>query len=214
LGVFLVTGIVVLVGIFLVFRHFSKVPQSPEKDKTKIEYQLPENSPRLGNANAPVKMIEFADFQCPYCREFHEIIFPQLKKDYIDTGKASFYFQHYAFLGEESIFAAEASECANLQNKFWEYHDALYEQQNSENRGFITDSFLNGIAKSLQLNESLFADCMAQHAGLTRVKNETQDAQAAGVHATPTLSINGQRIEGVSSYTVLQAAIEAALQAR
>ena len=68
-------------------------------------------------------IVEFADFQCPYCGRHQQTVQPILQQEYIDTGKANFLYKHLAFLGPESVYAAEAAECAADQGKFWEYHD-------------------------------------------------------------------------------------------
>jgi len=73
----------------------------------------------LGNKNAKVTLVEFADFRCPFCERWFKDVKSNLMKDYIDTGKVKFAFRHFAFLGQQSTWAAEASECANEQNNFW-----------------------------------------------------------------------------------------------
>src|SRR5437879_9948193 len=82
--------------------------------------------PTLGNRNAKVTVVEFADFRCPFCDQFYKQTLPSLKKDYIDTGKVQFAFRHFQFLGPASITAGNAAECANEQDKFWDMHDYLY----------------------------------------------------------------------------------------
>jgi len=80
----------------------------------------------LGAADAPVLVAEFADFQCPYCKDFSDGPGQLLKEEYVDTGKVRFVFRHFAFLGDESTWAAEASDCADEQGRFWENHDRLF----------------------------------------------------------------------------------------
>jgi len=76
--------------------------------------------------------VEFADYQCPFCEKFYTDTFPDIKKNYIDTGKIKFVYKNLAFLGKESTDAANASMCARDQNKFWEFHDYLFTHQGSE----------------------------------------------------------------------------------
>jgi protein-disulfide isomerase len=87
--------------------------------------------PVRGNENAPITIIEFSDFQCPFCKRFYDDALAQMKKDYIDSGKAKFYFRHYPLnqIHPNAQMTAEASECANEQNKFWEFHDLLFQKQ-------------------------------------------------------------------------------------
>ena len=87
--------------------------------------------PANGNKNASVTVIEFSDFQCPFCEQFFKTTYTQLKKEYIDTGKIAFYYRHFPLTNIHPLAtpAALASECANDQGKFWEYHDLLFENQ-------------------------------------------------------------------------------------
>lgn len=89
--------------------------------------------PVLGKKNAKVTIVEFSDFQCPFCKQFFTQTFPEIKKTYIDTGKAKLYFRQYPLtsIHPNAQLAAEASECANDQGKFWEFHDLLFSNQTS-----------------------------------------------------------------------------------
>src|SRR5882724_1881602 len=82
--------------------------------------------PLLGNKDAKITVVEFADLRCPFCDQFFKNTLPSLRKDYIDTGKVQFAFRHFEFLGAASITAGNAIECANEQNRFWDMHDYLY----------------------------------------------------------------------------------------
>ena len=99
-----------------------------------------------GNANAPVTLIEYGDYQCPYCGEFFSQTEPQIVANYVTPGKVRMVFRNFAFLGPESIAAAEAADCAEDQNKLWAYHDALYSAKvaddvrgGTEDDGFFRD---------------------------------------------------------------------------
>lgn len=92
----------------------------------------------LGNPYAKVTVIEFADFQCPYCKQFYSSIESQLIQNYVLTGKVKFVFRNFPFLGPDSFTAAAGAYCANEQGKFWEYHNFLYEHQQRENSGQFT----------------------------------------------------------------------------
>lgn len=88
--------------------------------------------PVLGSANAKVTVIEFSDLECPFCRRFYQDTFPQIKKDYIDTGKIAFYFRHFPLdFHPMAVPFANAAECANDQEKFWEFHDKIEKAQGS-----------------------------------------------------------------------------------
>ena len=90
---------------------------------------LGERDAILGDPNAPVTFIEYSDFQCPFCGRLHSGTMPQVRDQYIKTGKVKVVYRHMAFLGPESIDAAEASECAKDQGKFWAFHDELFDAE-------------------------------------------------------------------------------------
>jgi protein-disulfide isomerase len=166
---------------------------------------------RLGDKNAKVTVIEFADFQCPYCERWFQQVEPQIVQQYVQTGKVTFVYKHSAFLGQESDWAATAAECAADQNKFWAYHDVLFKQQNGENQGAFTKDKLIGFAQQLELDMSKFTPCLQNDQTLARVQADTQEGQQASVSGTPTFFINGQRIVGAQPFSTFQAAIEKAL---
>jgi hypothetical protein len=93
-------------------------------------------SPVLGSPEAPVIVVDFSDFQCPKCARYVKSTEPEIKKEYVETGKIALIFKHFPRLGEDSLSAALTSECANEQGKFWEYHDALFQNQQGENSGW------------------------------------------------------------------------------
>lgn len=128
----------------------------------------------------------------------------------MDTGKARFVYRHFAFLGEESVWAAEASECADEQGKFWEYHDILYENWSGTNVGAYSYNNLIGFADILELNSQQFANCMTERKYVERVRDDSEFAEANGVVSTPTVFINGEYVRG-GEYGIFRDAIEAAL---
>lgn len=168
--------------------------------------------PTKGKEDAKVTIIEFADFQCPFCEKFFTSTASQIIKDYVDTGKAKFAFRHYAFLGAESTWAAEAAECANEQDKFWEYHDYLYSHQGQENSGAFTKDKLEGFATEIGLNTNQFKTCLETEKYAQKVKDDMSDGQKAGVNGTPATFVNGTLISGAQPYTAFQTAIDSALK--
>ncbi len=189
------------------------------------------NLPPLGDSSAKVTVIEFADYQCPFCGavsgfqpnsqttlalkgqiEGWEPYVPGIINDYVKTGKVKFYYRDYAFLGPESIDAANAARCANDQSKFWQYHDKLFSSQGSENSGVFSKDKLKQFASELGLNSQQFNDCIDSNKYVSEVKNDTAAGQSAGVTGTPGLFINGKYIDGAASYSDVKAAIETALK--
>ncbi|HEX7042777.1 MAG TPA: DsbA family protein [Patescibacteria group bacterium] len=169
------------------------------------------NLPVLGNKDAKVKVIEFADFQCPFCEQWFSQVEPQIKKDYIDTGKIAFYWRDYPFLGQESDYAASAARCANEQGKFWEFHDYLYQHQGQENSGTFSKDNLKGFAASLGLNTDQFNSCLDADKYSKDYQTDLSDGQKAGVNGTPTVYVNGVAIVGAQPYTAFKSAIDQAL---
>lgn len=135
---------------------------------------------------------------------------PQLIKDYVETGKASLEYRDYAFGGQESIDAAQASDCALDQGKFWQYHDTLFQNQHGENQGAFTIARLKQMAKDLGLDTSKFNQCLDSGQHAKDVSDSTNAAQSAGYPGTPTFTVNGQTVN-YNGYDSMKAAINAAL---
>lgn len=182
----------------------------------------------IGDANAPVKIEEFSDFQCPYCERFHKETEPLLIKYYVDTGKVQFTYRsmgnwvsgNIGGANTESQDAAAAAYCAGEQNKFWEMHDYLFGNVIGENVGSFTDKRLTAIAGKVPgLDVNQFNSCYKSGKYTSRVTQDFNDGQAAGITGTPgfilTYTVNGQtkteKIDGAESITTFQQKIEAAL---
>ncbi len=167
----------------------------------------------MGDPNAPVKMVEYADFQCPYCQRYWQETEPQIIDAYVKTGKVYYEYRSVgAFIGPESEAAAQAAYCAGDQGKFWEYRAVLFSHWTGENVGDFSDSHLKQYAASLGLDGSTFDSCLSsgKYSGL--IQQDVSHAKADGVQATPSFVINGKLVEGAQPFSVFQQAIEAALQ--
>jgi protein-disulfide isomerase len=166
----------------------------------------------MGDPAAPVQIIEYGDFQCPYCLKFWTEAEPQMIKEYVNTGKVYFEYRSVgAFIGTESAWAAEGAYCAGDQGKFWEYHNTLFTNWSGENAGDFTKDKLVKYARALNLNMDEFQSCINEEKHKVTVEQDSIDAHAAGVQATPTFFINGIRIEGAQPYALLKQVIEKAL---
>lgn len=166
----------------------------------------------LGDKNAKVSIVEYADFQCPFCGRHHAEVEPALIQEFVKTGKANLVYKHLAFLGPESLYAAVAAECAADQGKFWEYHNYLFEHQNGENEGAFTKDKLIGFGPALGLDQTRFEKCVQGDETIERVKADTQEAQKFGVSSTPTFFINGAPLVGLKSPDEFRQAIQQATQ--
>lgn len=168
--------------------------------------------PLLGNKNAKVTLVEFSDLQCPFCKRFFDDTLPQLKKEYIDTGKVKFAFRHYPLtqIHPNAMKAHSASECANEQGKFWDYHDLLFKNQelwsNLDNASAV--SKLKSYAAELGLSTSQFNSCLDSDKYKANIDKDLADGTAAGVNGTPTTFVNGQSLVGAVPYTTIKTLID------
>ncbi|OHA46757.1 MAG: hypothetical protein A3A80_02785 [Candidatus Terrybacteria bacterium RIFCSPLOWO2_01_FULL_44_24] len=167
--------------------------------------------PYLGDANASVEVVEWGDFQCPFCKRFFDDVESKLITDYVNTGKIKFAFRDFAFLGQESSDAANAARCANAQGKFWNYHDYLYTNQGGENQGEFSKANLKQFAQTIGLNSAQFNACVDADTYQAQVEADKSAGDEAGVAGTPATFVNGKLISGAQPYSVFQQAINDAL---
>jgi protein-disulfide isomerase len=180
----------------------------------------------MGDPNAPVKIVEYSDFQCPYCRNFWKETEAKIVEEYVKTGKVYFVYRSMGNFvsrnssGTESQDAAHAAYCAGDENKYWEYHDILFTNWNGENQGAFSRKRLDAFAQKLGLDSAAFKACMdsgkymdiVQQDGVDGERDITTapnyDGQGFG---TPSFIVNGKLIGGAQPFSVFQQEIEAAL---
>jgi protein-disulfide isomerase len=174
----------------------------------------------LGSASAPVTIVEYGDYQCPFCTRFFSDTEPLIVSNYVQAGKVKMIFRNFPFLGPESTAAANAAQCANDQGKLWAYHDALYSGKikdeakgGGENDGYFSRALFLQLAQQVGLNTGTFTTCLDGNKDMATVTAEKNAASAAGINSTPAFIINGTQILGAQPYAQFQAAIEAALTA-
>lgn len=160
--------------------------------------------PILGSPGAPVTIVEFADFQCSFCRKFWAETFPKLKETYIKKGQLRFVYRHFAILGKFSVQAAQAAECAGEQGKFWEYHDKLFTNQGGL---AFTESKLRRYAMELRLKVPNLGQCLDSGRFRKKVEGETAVAAFLGARGTPTFFVNGRLLVGAQPFAVFQTVI-------
>jgi protein-disulfide isomerase len=160
-----------------------------------------------GQAQAPVSIEVFSDFQCPVCARADAVLH-RLAPQYIDTGKAKVIYRHFAFLGMESNWAAQAAECAGEQHRFWDYAQYLFTHQAGENVGAFALSNLKRFAAQVGLDTAAFNVCLDSNQHAATVQQDTREGRSRGVQATPTFFVRGQRLEGLLSPDQLSALIE------
>lgn len=166
----------------------------------------------LGKSDAPLTLVAFTDFQCPFCGRFETTTFPELKKNYIDTGKLRYIVRDLPLtdLHPFALKAAQSIHCAGDQGKFWEMKDLVFKNQNK----LDVDS-LAGYAKELALNADTYKSCMADGKHLKEIGDDAKYAQSLGITGTPTFilgktaggSVEGRVIVGAQPLAAFEAAI-------
>jgi protein-disulfide isomerase len=215
------TAILIVVGIALILIAIIALPSivnasNPVVDITPIQSRtIPNaNGAAMGNPDAPVKIIEYSDFQCPACQVFYIKVEPQLIEEYVTTDKVYFEYRSMGlYLGQESVDATIAAYCAGDQNKFWEYHDILFTNQTGENVGAFSPRRLQAFGETIGLDMKAFKDCLSSRKYQERINQDQTEGEKAGVKVTPSFVINGKIVGGALPFEEFSKEIEAALQA-
>lgn len=207
--------LVLALGVYGVVNQFIGGKQEAVDKVFPIDYK---GQPFLGKENAPVKVMEFGDFKCPVCKQFHESVLPQLKKDFVDTGKVAFYFSNAQVIGPDSLTAGEAGEAVFKQNPqaFWKFYDAIYKQQGNEHDQWATPAFLVDLIKKNvpEVDAKKVADDLAKKTFQKQAMEDNEELSKTGVTGVPAIFVNGKYIENGLSYKDIKAAIEKELQAK
>ena len=198
---------------------YARTEQEPPPPAALTTELLLQGEPALGSSNAPLTIVEFSDFECPYCRRFHEQVLPSLKREYIDKGLVRFIHKDLPLpFHRQAKPAAAAARCAGEQNRYWDLYGALFNQQTClECKGVV------GIAEELRLDTSALQACMQREATETLIKANLSEAKLHNIRATPTFVIGpsredgkhrGEIIEGAVPWPQFKALIDQELQAQ
>ncbi len=175
---------------------------------------IPRDGRTLGNPDAAVTIDEWVDFQCPYCKEFSETVKSRLIQDFVATGAARIVFHDMAFIGQESVAAANAARCAADQGVFWEYEDALFKRQGAkENAGTFSREMLTALGQELGLNAGDFASCMDDDRHRDSILAERDLGNNRGIRTTPTIFVNGRLVENWPDYAGFRQLVESEIAA-
>jgi protein-disulfide isomerase len=211
-GVAVVAILIALALILPSFTPVGEIVEHPLISRPQVKFN------GMGDPNAPVKIIEYSDFQCPYCAQFTTQTEQKIIDAYVATGKVYFEYHSFGgFIGDESIRAAEAAYCAGDQEKFWEMHDIIFANQKGENKGDFADKYLVALAKKIGLDMTKFNSCFSSGKYAQQVSQDGVEAAQSGVKATPSFVINGVLVEGALPFDSpgqpndFKRAIEAAL---
>ena len=192
--------------------------QQPSQPNAPQIFQISlDDDPFKGDPNAPVIVVEFSDFQCPFCSRFYQQTLPLIQENYIDTGKIKFVYRDLPLdsLHPNARLTHIAAECADEQEKFWEYHDVLFDKQSQWQRLSSTDLpiTLTQYAADLGIQTESFETCLESEEMANEVKKDVADATRYGSTGTPTFFVGTEedgfiKLVGAQPYAAFQAAIE------
>lgn len=164
--------------------------------------------PIMGNPTAPLTMLIFSDFQCHFCKLFAQTIKPTLVEKYVKTSQLKIIHLDFPFLSQESGWAAQAAQCANDQNKYWNYTDELHKIQAGHDPTVFSRKNLVDIARELSMDIGQFNQCLDSEKYMQKIQNSFELGKKMGVDGTPTVFINKQKIDGAQPLEVFEKAIE------
>jgi len=190
-------------------------PDSKDSATGSVKVQIEKNDPVLGNKNADVAIVEFSDFECPFCERAYSGAIADFKQsNYFTSGEVNLVFKHFPLnsIHPQAQKAAEAAECANRQEMFWEYHDELFENQQA-----LDVASLKGYAQRLGLDMEEFNSCLDNDEAKSEVQKETTQATTAGARGTPyfvvvnTKTGDTQVVSGAVPFAQFESAINAVM---
>ena len=160
-----------------------------EKESAAMLAGIPQTGIFLGNPAAPVRVVEFADLQCPFCRDYSLQVLPQLVQDYVRSGKVRMEFRSLSFIGKDSVTAARAAAGAAQQNRLWNFVDVFYFNPGEENSGYVTPGFVQRIHKAAGVDAAKADAFAASSASLKPLSAANALADQYSVQSTPTILV-------------------------
>lgn len=223
--IYALIGVTSLIVLIVIFKPHTNPKQSAGANTPSTQEATLQQSKTdliIGNTNAKAIIIEYGDFKCPSCNQFLHQTEVQLRSNYIDNGKLKIIFRNLPYLGPDSQLAAEGSYCANDQQKFREYHDAVYDYMwdtyyikgntSAEFQDILTTSKLVDLANSGGLDSSIFQKCLESHTHKTDVAADLKASEAAQATGTPFFTINNQTVVGPQPYNVFKTLVDLQLR--
>ena len=193
-------------------------PESIKADKvqkpTKLSLDTRNGSPVLGDPSSPITIVEFGDYQCPFCKRWNETTKPAIEKNLIETGQASLVYVDLPIIGPDSVTIHAGSYCAADQGLYWQYHDFAYASQGHENDGWANSNNVKIMASEINgLDTELFNECLDSKKYEQRVKDNKKVATDAGARSTPSFIVispdgNAESITGAQPYGAFKAVID------
>ncbi len=173
-----------------------------------------ENGRYEGNPKAPIWIVMVSDFQCPYCKQWHDDAYPMLIKDYVKTGKVRLAYVNFPLsMHQNAHAAATAAMCAGAQGKFWPMHDALFASQGKWETEKNPSTTFDSLAKSIGVDVASYHSCLSSPAIASLIAGDQDRAQRGGVNSTPSFWVGSKMIEGAVPAAEMRAAVDQALAA-
>ncbi len=184
--------------------------RAPDETWARLVRREADDPLALGEVDAPVVMLAYSEFQCPFCGKFARDTEPQLIERYVEDGTLRIEWRDFPYLGPESTTAAQGGRAAAAQDSFWEFHDEMYADQLPPNSGKLDADYLATIAKRVGLDVEQFRSDMRSKATKQAIAKDFSEGQAIGVTGTPAFVINGVPVIGAQPTEVFEKAIEQA----
>jgi len=229
--------IIAVVVIIIVCVIGTVIYMSQQKDSTTVvenkqpitstSNSLPDNSSRnkkliIGSQDIKVTLVEYGDFKCPLCTKFSQSTEKQIRKEYVDSGKINIEYKTLPIIADDSKVAAEAAYCANDQQKFTEFHDAVYDYMwnnyyrngdySIESKNLFTQQKLSEIASGAGIDGSRITQCLQAGTNKSLVEADIQSAKTAGITGTPTFLIGSQKVSGSQPFSIFKPLIDSKLK--
>ena len=196
-----------------VTRDGSRPPVDPEDDPfAGVVRRDPKDPMALGDVDAPVVMVNYSEFQCPFCGKFARDTEPELVKKYVEDGTLRIEWRDFPYLGPESTTAAKAGRAAGAQGRFWHFHDAMFANQQPPNSGKVTEEYLVGIAEQVGLDIEKFREDLGSEWAAEAVEKDFEQGQQIGITGTPAFLVNSRPIMGAQPTEVFVETIEQAAE--
>lgn len=208
-----VIGAVIAAGVYAASLDPDSI-KAPDPNSTKLSLDTRQGSPVLGDPSAPVTIVEFGDYQCPFCKRWNENTKPVIEKNLIETGKASLIYVDFPIIGPDSPTVHAGSYCAADQGLYWRYHDFVYLNQGHENDGWANAENLKSLVSNMNgIDSDLFNECLDSKKYEKRVNDNRNIATDAGATSTPSFIIippdgAGETIIGAQPYGTFKAVVD------
>ena len=196
-------------------------PELPVNDSRQSVFTT--GSPLLGSPNASIIMLEFGDYQCLMCERYFDNTEHNILRNYVESGKLKIIFMDFAFIGPDSILAAQSAHCAEDQGKYWQYHDELYSNWDGENTGWASKRNLKNFATNIGLDNNNFNECLDSGKYASKVENNMIIGKQLEVTGAPTFFIfksssdmekiigNVEKIVGAQPYSTFSNVLDSML---